>query len=82
MYILVPLTSDVEDKQRHIQGFQLNVTLGIELVISRASIVTEFADVHVLPAGMDRHLTSQISILDFHLVFTLPVDMNIYRTVN
>ena len=46
MYILAPLTSHVEDI-RHIHGFELNVTLGIENVISRACIVAAFVDVHI-----------------------------------
>ena len=82
MYILVPQTSHVEDIQRHMHGFQLNVTLGIEHATSRASIVTAFVDVHIKLAGIDRHLTSQICILYFHLVFTPSVDMNINRNVN
>ena len=66
MYILVPLTSHVEDIQRHIQGFQLNVTLGIERVISRASIVTAFVDVHI----QARWNGSSSNQSDLHLRFS------------
>ena len=65
MYILAPLTSHVVDI-RHIHGFQLNVTLGIEHVISRASIVTAVVDVHI----QARRNGSSSNQSDLHLGFS------------
>ena len=65
MYILAPLTSHVVDI-RHIHGIQLDVTLGIEYVISRASIVTAFVDVHI-QASWNGSSSNQS---DLHLIFS------------
>ena len=66
MYTLSPLTSHVEDTHRHIHEFQLNVTPGIEHVLSRASIVTAFVDVHI----QARWNASSSNQSDLHLRFS------------